>query len=312
MSELYTEPGNDGIDASDTPPIDSEVVERYLPDAPVLKSETDWNGLVAQVHEGHIFPERRPVPSLSEHALYLHLGTPTSLERWLDGRRQDQGPVEAGDLTFVPAQRQAEWRWSDPIRVLHLYLQPTLLQRVARETADVDPDRIELIPRFSASDPLIEQLGRAILTEMKDDATDSQLYAEQAAEMLAVHLLRRHCSEEAEVDSYTGGIPPARLQRVKDHVEANLSDNISLEDLADEARMSKYHFSRQFKRSVGKSPIQYVIGRRIEKGRQLLEETDWLVSRVSQEVGYDSQSRFTTQFKRRVGTTPAAYRRRLY
>lgn len=311
MSELQTDSGNDWGDAPDSPPIDSAVVERYLPDAPVLKSGSDWEGLVAQVHDGHIFPQRRPVPSLSEHALYLHLGTPTVLERWLDGNRRDQGPVEAGDLTFVPAQRQAEWRWSDPIRVLHLYLQPSLLRRVAEEAADVDPDRIELIPRFSESDPLIKELGKAVLTEMRDGAGDIQLYAEQAAQMLAVHLLRRHCSEEATVDSVTGGIPPVRLRRVKDYIEAHLSDDISLEDLADVARMSKYHFSRQFKTSVGESPIQYVIGRRIEEGKRLLEQTDWLVSRVSQEVGYDSQSRFTTQFKRRIGTTPAAYRRQL-
>jgi AraC family transcriptional regulator len=303
--------GGDRVDAPDTTPIDPETVERYLPDAPVLKNGSDWDGLVTQVHDGHIFPQRQPVPSLSAHALYLHLGTPTVLERWLEGGRQDQGPVEAGDLTFVPARRRAEWRWADPIRVLHLYLQPALLRRVAQEAADVDPDRIELIPRFGESDPLIEQLGRSVLTEMKEDAAGSRLYAEQAAEMLAVHLLRRHCSEEATVETFTGGIPPVRLRRVKDYIESHLSDEIRLEDLAAEAKMSKYHFSRQFKTSVGKSPIQYVIGRRIERGKQLLEETDWLVARVAQEVGYDSQSRFTTQFRRRIGATPAAYRRQL-
>ena len=75
--------------------------------------------------------------------------------------------------------------------------------------------------------------------------------------------------------------------------------------------MSQYHFCRQSKKSTGQSPYQYVIERRVEEGKRLLEETDQLVVQVAFAVGYDSQSRFTKQFKRRVGTTPGAYRNAL-
>ena len=68
--------------------------------------------------------------------------------------------------------------------------------------------------------------------------------------------------------------------------------------------MSPYHFCRQFKKSTGQSPYQYVIERRVEKGKRLLEETDQLVVQVAFAVGYENQSRFTHQFKKRVGTTP--------
>jgi AraC family transcriptional regulator len=282
-------------------------VDTYLPTDPVLTSGSKWNGIVAQVHEDFVFPQRRSVPSLASHGIYLHLKNSTSLERWLEGRRVAED-VGVGDMTIVPAQRETEWRWSDPIRILHLHIQPSLLRHAAERSAGIDPDRLELIPRFGASDPLVKHIGQALLNELRAGPSDGQLYASQAAEMLAVHLLQKHGSMESNVNTYTGGIPSARLQRVKDFVEAHLSDDIRLDDLAQEAELSKYHFSRQFKKSVGLSPSQYVIKRRIKKGKELLEETDWLVARVSLEVGYESQSRFTTQFKRRVGTTPAAYR----
>lgn len=306
-SNEHLEAGSSGW-AQDLSPVEADSVVDYLPGEPVLTSGTEWDGIVAQLHEDFVFSHQRAVPGIADHGIYLHLDTPTPLERWLEEGGGEETLAEAGDMTIVPARQGTEWRWQDPIRILHLYLEPSLLRRAAEETADLDPDRVELVPRLTTSDPLVEQIGRSLLKEMAAGPSDARLFAEQAAEMLAVHLLRQHCSVEAAVESFTGGIPPVRLQRVKDYVEAHLSDDIRLEDLAAEAEMTQYHFSRQFKKSVGQSPIQYVISRRIEKGKQLLEETDWLVSRVSLAVGYDSQSRFTTQFKRRVGTTPSAYR----
>lgn len=293
-------------DSGDTVPVDS--VERHLSSTPVLSSGAAWSGITAQVHDGFVFPRRQSVPPLSDHGMYIHLEQPTALERWLEDDGGDHTQAKAGDMTIVPADTSTAWKWNRPIRILHLYLEPTLLHRAAETAADVDPDRIELIPRLSKADPLVEQVGQAIVTELREGASDAQLYAEQAAEMLAVHLLRNHCSIEAEVKTFTGGVPPARLQRVKDYVEAHLSDDIRLAQLAEEAEMSRYHFSRQFKKSVGQSPTQYVIDRRIEEGKGLLEETDWLISRIALEVGYASQSSFTTQFKRRVGATPGTYR----
>lgn len=289
-------------------PVDPEALDLYYPDSPILSSGSAWEGLLVEAREGHHFPQRRAVPRLSDHAVYLHLNNPTALERWLEGGRDDQALVDEGDLTIVPAGRRAEWRWDTPIHVLQLYLPPELIRRVARETADVDPDTIELIPRFGVTDALTEQIGRGLLSELQSGPEDRSLYARQAAELLAVHLLREHCSSDPTVEEFTGGVPPKRLQRVKDYVEANLDGDIRLEDLAAEARMSQYHFSRQFKKSVGQSPSQYVIKRRIERGKRLLDNKDWLIARVAQEVGYDSQSSFTTQFKRRVGTTPSQYR----
>lgn len=290
--------------SSDLVPPDA--ISDYLPDEPVLTSS--WDGMRAQVHRGHHFPERGRVPALSDHVMYLHLKTPTELRRWLRGEELEQGVIDEGSLTVVPAQTPSDWQWKEPVHVLHLYLKPSLIRRVALQSADVDPDTVELVPRFNASDPLVNQIGQALITEMKDGGTGSDLYVQQASEMLAAHLLRHHTRRAVDPETHTGGIPPARLQRVRDYVESHLDADVRLDDLAEKAEMSPYHFSRQFKKTVGRSPSQYVIDRRIEKARHLLEEKSWLIGRVALEVGYESQSRFTKQFKRRVGRTPGAYR----
>jgi len=307
MSETSRSPeeATQASELDDDTPVPVEAVDRHLSSTPALSSGSDWPGITAKVHEGFVFPQRRAVPQLSDHGVYVHLEHPAQVERWMESTAGDRRQAEAGDLTIVPAQTETEWRWDRPIRIMHLYLDPMLLE----QAADVDPGRVELIPRLSEADPLVAQIGKSLVGELQDGTAMGRLYAEEAAEMLAVHLLRHHCSVETEVEDFTGGIPPARLKRVRDYVEANLDGEIRLDDLAAQAEMSKYHFSRQFKKTVGQSPTQFVIDQRIEKGKRLLEKTDWLIARISLEVGYQSQSRFTTQFKRRVGTTPGRYRK---
>jgi AraC family transcriptional regulator len=92
-------------------------------------------------------------------------------------------------------------------------------------------------------------------------------------------------------------------------VEGAYTRDVTLAELAEVAGMSQYHFARLFKASTGLAPHQYVVRRRIEEARRLLERADVPVAQVGFEVGYESQGYFTTLFKREVGVTPAAYRR---
>ena len=182
-------------------------------------------------------------------------------------------------------------------------------RREACRTADADYEGLEFTDRFPAQDPLMEHLMRQLGTELESGAPNGRLYAEQLMQTVAVHLVQHHTCGTPGASRYTGGVPPKRLERVEEYVRAHLSEDVRLEDLAAQTGMSQHHFCRQFKKSTGTSPYQYVIEQRVEEGKRLLEETDQLVAQVAFAVGYDSQSRFTQQFKKRVGTTPGAYRR---
>lgn len=98
-----------------------------------------------------------------------------------------------------------------------------------------------------------------------------------------------------------------RIVQAKLFIDNNYADNIDIDNIADEAYFSKFHFIRQFKKIYGKTPHQYLTIVRIEKAMQLLR-TDIPVSEVCYSVGFESLSYFSGLFKRIVGLTPSAYR----
>ncbi len=70
------------------------------------------------------------------------------------------------------------------------------------------------------------------------------------------------------------------------------------------------HFCREFKRTAGLAPHQYLTQKRLEAAQRLLAETDLPIVQVSLQAGFQSQSHFTTTFRQRIGLTPKSYRDR--
>jgi AraC family transcriptional regulator len=94
-------------------------------------------------------------------------------------------------------------------------------------------------------------------------------------------------------------------------MEEHLADSLDLDRFALEACLSKYHFSRTFKRFMGVTPMQHVTRRRVEWAKVLLRNADMNISSVAFKVGCCHFSDFTRQFKRITGMTPAAYKKSL-
>ena len=97
-----------------------------------------------------------------------------------------------------------------------------------------------------------------------------------------------------------------RIVKAKLFIDNSYSKNIDLDNIADEAFFSKFHFIRQFKKIYGKTPHKYLTVVRIEKAMQLLR-TNIPVSEVCYEVGFESLGSFSGLFKRITGFAPSAY-----
>jgi AraC family transcriptional regulator len=139
----------------------------------------------------------------------------------------------------------------------------------------------------------------------------SRLYLEGLGVMLAVHVLRSYSSSTHLQILRKGGLAPWQARRVRDYIEAHLSDELGLIELAKIAGLSPHHFGAAFKITVGKSPHQFAMERRIKHALELLVDEDLSIAEIAHAVGFSSHSHFTANFRRTTGLTPGQYRRSL-
>lgn len=169
----------------------------------------------------------------------------------------------------------------------------------------------EIRPSIGIDDSVIRHLGALGLQELREGGPGGRLYAEGLGATLSVHLLRNYGTPGRAPVQHKGGLAPLQVRRVIEYIDAHLTDELGILELAELADLSPHHFGEAFKSSVGTSPHRFVIERRIRQALHLLRDKDRSIAEVAMAVGFSSQSHFTTNLRRLTGTTPGRFRRSL-
>lgn len=276
------------------------------PDTPILSSgPLGWNGLIAERYR-HA-PAEHHFPALPEDTASLYLGQPVRSVRW-SGDGIHEGSTSEGDVTVKASGHPVGWHFDGDVDLLVMRFAPAFLGHVAEENG-LNADAVELRPSLDGRDDAVKHIGLAMLAEMEAGGTGGRVYGDALATALATHLLRNHGVSPQATPDQKGGLARGTLRRVTDFVNDNLSMGIGLSEMAGVANLSRYHFSRQFKRSTGLSPHQYVIQRRVKRARELLSGTDLPVGDVASAVGFTHQSHLAHHIRRHFGVAPSSLRR---
>jgi AraC family transcriptional regulator len=180
---------------------------------------------------------------------------------------------------------------------------------VAAEAFGLDPARLTVPPLDGLDLPHLRAAMGEVDAELTTGGAGGRLAAESLANVLAVHLIRHVLAPSRPARGPDGALPRGRLRAVVEYIEEHLDASPSLEQMAAVARLSPYHFARQFKAATGLPPYQYVIMRRVERAKQLLQGGgDLSLAEVAAHAGFSDQSQFCHHFKRLVGITPGQFR----
>jgi AraC family transcriptional regulator len=106
-----------------------------------------------------------------------------------------------------------------------------------------------------------------------------------------------------------GGLATWQARRTLAYIEANLASKMEIDDLANVVALSRSHFSRAFKHSVGLSPMEYVVVRRVERAKTIIRETKEPLAEVALACGFADQAHLNRRFRDVVGVSPGRWRR---
>jgi AraC family transcriptional regulator len=245
---------------------------------------------------------------VADHLVVIHLSGPVRVTRTLAGL-QETRMVPPGGSFIMPGLTDFGVRLQAPLDTLHFYLRRQLVTQIAEELAPGQRD-VQIIPDFGAVDPFLEQIGLCLREQLRVAGEATALYVEHLAGAAAARLIRSHssASPDCALPRVRPGLAAGPLQRTVDYIEANLADDISLGDLAAVSGLSAVTFARQFKRSTGEAPHQYLLRARAERARRLLSIGTLPIAAIALDCGFCHQEHMTRVFRKRFGVTPGAFR----
>jgi AraC family transcriptional regulator len=211
--------------------------------------------------------------------------------------RKGRAAYRPGSVGVTPPGAATELRWrstsDDKLESLHTHLSGALVTETAEAAGKAGlPDVLQL------DDPFVRVACEALGRAAREGAP--ALYADSLAQALVAHLVFGVKTEAPAGDR--------AVRQITSYMSDHLHEDVSLDDLAGQANLSKFHLLRMFKQATGFTPHRYLVDLRMRKAADLLQDTRQSVLQVAIACGYRSPGQFAATFRRVYGMSPVVFR----
>jgi len=158
-------------------------------------------------------------------------------------------------------------------------------------------------------DPSLSAVLSEMLREIRRGCPNGTLFAESLSVGVALHLCRTRGIHAPPAAGERGQLSRWQWSHLRDLIDNDLASDLSLSTLAESVNLSKPHFVRLFRNTTGTSPHRYIVQKRIERARHMIQTSELPLVEIASEAGFTSQSHLGRVFRRTYGVTPGDVRK---
>lgn len=281
------------------------------PSLPLINSDAMAHVSAASLMSVRYFqaePDTMPEEIFDEHHVLLNLKEePHRVQNRRDGVLRDF-TFEKHEIIVTPAGMRSGWRWFAKSDVIVVTLDPDKVAHFAERELGLILDRQQLVdlPQFTDAD--LCQAGVMLRDALESDDLSSGVMFEAMSRVFLVKLLQRYGQRRPEAAALSARFTSEHFHRVLAYIRAHLDQTITVEGLSREVGMSRSHFARVFKETLGETPMQYVLAYRIEQSAAMMKDKTRPLGEIALACGFADQAHFSRSFRQITGQTPRAFR----
>jgi AraC family transcriptional regulator len=240
------------------------------------------------------------MPASSEVGLGLTLSDLSAI--WLESGTLHNGRFPSGNISICRLEETRAVEMKSDTRFALFSLHPHAFGRDARESG------VSLQPQDLIDDDSLRALLGVLLREQRSHFESGLLFLDSMTTTLAEYLKSRYSAAMLTARRHKGGLTRSVLRRCMEYIDAHLNEEIRLEDLVRESGVSSSHLIRSFRTSTGRTPYQFVLERRIEQAKGLMQDSRLSLTEIALSTGFANQHHLSRVFRKTAGLTPSEFR----
>ncbi|MYN39794.1 helix-turn-helix domain-containing protein [Duganella sp. FT109W] len=248
-----------------------------------------------------------PVPPQPALLMAVQLKPLLKHNLWVDGKDMRVKPYPAGALTMMDLQASPMANLASSYNCVQLYFARGALDALSEAEGVARFGEIPLIN--GGEDTILAHLAQMAVFAVSHVGPATPLFLETMALSVHRHLLKQYFGRAPASTAVRGGLAGWQERRVKEYIEAHLHAGIGLLALAEQAQLSPSQFGRAFKASVGITPHQWIISRRLARARALIAQPHLSLAEVARLCGFADPSHLAREFRKSEGVSASAWRK---